>query len=174
MSKQLLRGIANSLWPHLKLGQWRRSTRNLAPTHAHFSTRASQVDKAPSLSQTITVAEWVDALLLSEEWPGGASFGIRLEREDYDRALNALPAEAVNAYEALKRTPMRKPFTLTPNRHGAVTLRRSSAEPMLTALAVLVLERVAGAATLQTVDELTVDDFLIGDADVHWLFAVPS
>ena len=74
---QLARGVANSLWPYLRAGRWRRHTclRDLGkwnPAGYPSGPRTASVPSTPAASTVVVVheEEWIAALLLAEEWPG--------------------------------------------------------------------------------------------------------
>ena len=77
MDAQLARGIANALWPAWRRDRWQRSvcTRDTVRSNprGYSALHSGTVALAPHASTTIVQHEeaWLEAVLLSEEWPGG-------------------------------------------------------------------------------------------------------
>jgi hypothetical protein len=176
---QLARGIANSLWPHLKRQRWRQHTvtRDLA---AYNPSNAPQIGPGgfrttPSAVTSVVQhhEEWIEAMLYAEEWFGGdglpaESYAILLAKDAYTSALRALPGPMGLALVASYwRSRTRKPFIKQPNRHGALMLRRDNYDPEMTSAVAGALEAVAQAATVCPVSEATIDAFKSRDIDVY-------
>ena len=77
MDAQLARAIANALWPVWRRDRWRQHvcTRDTARSnpHGYSALRTGSVEMTPAARTTIVQheEEWLEAVLLSEEWPGG-------------------------------------------------------------------------------------------------------
>lgn len=174
---QLLRAIANTLWPYLRARDedgdesgWTayRETRALSPTgnpRSHSYSSAGHIAGPQPTTEVISVTFMIITYLWSGDWPGRAAYRIELEREDVRRRVSGLNAATIADYEtALEHASCRKPFTVEVE-NGVRRLTRNRHDGTITHLTVAALEAIAKAADLQRIPS-DVEAALLTDSDI--------
>lgn len=168
-----MRAVSNVLWPHLRAGErgWKtyRETRLITPTG---DTRGSGYSSARQSSNPSTYIEvlsitWkIIATLWSDDWHGGESWRITLDKNYADAALSRLNAATIADYEtALEHSNCRKPFTIDRDENGERVLTRNRHDGTITNLVAAALEAVARAAELRRIPA-DVEAALRTDSDI--------
>lgn len=171
---QLLRAVANTLWPYLRAGEkgWKtyRETRVITPTGNPRTSTYSSSAGLPNPStwiEVISISYKIITTLWSEDWPGGESWRITLDKNYADEAISRLNAATIADYElALEHATCRKPFTVERNENGDRVLTRNRHDGVITNLAAAALEAVARSAELRLIPE-GIEAALFTDADEH-------
>lgn len=171
---QLLRAVSNILWPYLRAGErgWKtyRETRVITPTG---NPRASTYSSSPALPnpstwiEVISISYKIITTLWSEDWPGGESWRITLDKGDADAAIGRLNAATIADYElALEHATCRKPFIVERKEDGERVLTRNRHDGTITNLTVAALEAIARNAELRLIPK-HVEDALLTDTDIN-------
>ncbi|MFA5552129.1 MAG: hypothetical protein WDA03_11010 [Trueperaceae bacterium] len=171
---QLLRAVANVLWPFLRAGErgWKtyRETRLITPTGNPRSgtySSARQSENPSTYVEVLSVSWKIIATLWADDWPGGQSWRITLDKNYADAAISRLNAATIADYEtALELSNCRKPFQLETDENGEKRLTRNRNDGLITNLTAAALEALAGAAELRRIPS-ELEATLFSDADEH-------
>lgn len=170
---QLLRAVANALWPHLKAGDngWTtyKETRIVTPTGDAKSggySSARQSSNPSTYVEVLSITWKIITNLWSEDWHGGSAWRITLDKNDAERAISRLNAATIADYElALEHATCRKPFQQETDDNGEKRLTRNRNDGTITNLVAAALEVVAGAAELRRIPA-DVEEALLTDSDI--------
>lgn len=182
---QLHRAVANSLWPFLRAGDngWTtyRELRAISPVGNPKSGNYSSAKPPPGPTlpgekrgsnpsayvEVLSVSWKIVETLWAEDWPGGQSWRITLDKNYAEAAISRLNAATIADYEsALEHATCRKPFTVATDEDGGKYLTRNRNDGTITNLVVAALEAVAGACELRRIPS-DIETALFSDADEH-------
>lgn len=167
---QLLRAVANALWPYLKADAWspHRQVRALSATGnpRGYGYSPGAIPGPTPTVEIISVTWQIRTWLWSDQWPGRACYAIELRRAAYEAALSNLPHAAIAEFQtALERATCRKPFRTELDEMGERRLTRNRNDKAVTTLAASALEAIALRADLELIPEY-VERALIEDDEI--------
>lgn len=168
------RAVANTLWPYLKAGDhggWKqyRETRLITPTgnsHSGGYSSAHQTENPSTYIEVISRTYKIITTLWGDDWPGGTSWRLTLDKHHADAAISRLNANTIAEYElALEHSNCRKPFQLATNEEGRKYLTRNRNDGAITNLAAAALEAIARATEMKLIPQ-DVEAALLTDSDI--------
>lgn len=166
---QLLRAVANTLWPYLKANAWspHKQVRAISATGnpRGYGYSPGAIPGPTPTVEIISVTWQIRTWLWSDQWPGHQCYAIELRRAAYEAALSCLPHGVIAEYEAaLEQATCRKPFRTERDEEGARRLTRNRDDTAITPLAASALEAIALRADLELIPDY-VERALLSDAD---------
>lgn len=171
---QLLRAVANCLWPDLRRDRWRPArvlvvndpTGN--PTAHRLSPAQPPRPQSNPRIEEVSNDWYIRDYVYPEEHPAGTAWALNLTKAAHDSVLGNIPEAHFLAYLTAKTlATCRQPFEVTENRHGKPGLRRNSHDALITPECAAALEAIAAAAVLEPLsNDQLIDLLLIRDDEI--------
>lgn len=168
---QLLRAVANALWPYLKANAWspHRQVRAISATgnpRSHNYSGGGHIPGPTPTVELLSVTWQIRTWLWSDQWPGRQCYALELLRLGYDTAISNLPHAAIAEYEvALEHATCRRPFRTELGQDGNRRLTRNRDDAAITVLVASALEAIALRADFELIPDY-VERALIEDSEI--------